>query len=80
MFQTMKHPLEHLQYCKGNHYRLQLNCHKYILEKYYNKRVVSMRVVCTHPDNGESAFIDDVPDLRWEVEEMMAYQRTRAVS
>ena len=33
-FQRMKSPLSHLDDCAGNHYSLQLNVYKYLLEKY----------------------------------------------
>ena len=77
-FQSMKGPLMHLEDCQGNHYRLQLNCYKYILEKYYGHSIASMHVVCCHPDNGEYAFVDDVPLMKSEAEAMMSYQRQRA--
>ena len=77
-FQSMKGPLMHLEDCQGNHYRLQLNCYKYILEKYYGQIIASMHVVCCHPDNGECAFVDDVPVMKSEAEAMMSYQRQRA--
>ncbi len=79
-FQSMKVPLHHLDDCQGNHYRLQLNCYKYLLEKYYGQIVASMHVVCCHPDNGETAFVDDVPVMKNEAEAMMSYQRQRAAS
>jgi hypothetical protein len=59
------------------HYRIQLNAYRYILEKYYDKRVISMHVVCTHPDNVDAAFVDDVPDMSTEIESMMDIQRSR---
>ena len=79
-FQSMKVPLHHLDDCQGNHYRLQLNCYKYLWEKYYGHIVASMHVVCCHPDNGETAFVDDVPVMKNEAEAMMSYQRQRAAS
>jgi hypothetical protein len=79
-FQSMKAPLHHLEDCQGNHYRLQLNCYKYLLEKYYGQIVVSMHVVCCHPDNGDYAFVDDVPVMKNEAEAMMSYQRQRAAN
>ena len=46
----MLSPLENLADCAGIHYRLQLNCYKYILEKYYEVVVSNMDVVCSlHP-------------------------------
>jgi hypothetical protein len=50
-YQKMVFPFDHLDDCQGNHYRLQLNMYKYILETYYEVSVAAMYVVCTHPDN-----------------------------
>ena len=77
-FQSMLPPFSHLDDCAGNHYRLQLNCYKFILEKYYGFFVVDMYVVCTHPDNVDRAFVDHVPVMGREVERLMAFQRSRA--
>jgi len=38
-WRKMKSPCEHLDDCTGIHYRLQLNCYKYLLEKYYDKAI-----------------------------------------
>ncbi len=51
-FRNMRAPLHHLDDCAGVRYRLQPNCYKYILQKYYNCTVAGMRIVCAHPDNG----------------------------
>ena len=76
-FGRMLPPLQHIHDCQGWHYRLQLNAYRFILEKYYGKRVLSMHVVCTHPDNLDEPFVDDVPVLKDEIETMMSIQRTR---
>ena len=68
-------PLSHLDDCAGNHYRLQLNAYRYILQKYYDVSVKAMLVVGTHPDNGDEPFIDYVPILQEETEQFMQYQR-----
>ena len=73
----MNGPVQHLADCAGIHYRLQLNSYKWILESYYNVVVADMFVVCTHPDNGEAAFIDHVPHMPQETEALMQYQRGR---
>ena len=74
----MKSPLQHISDCSGMHYRLQLNCYRYLLEKYYDRRVSTMLVVCTHPDVGSQAYIDNVPVMLVETEAMMSWQRSRA--
>ena len=38
-----------------------------------------MRVVCTHPDNHDGAFVDVVPSMPTETEALMSYQRSRAM-
>ena len=74
----MRNGLEHLQDCRGVHYRLQLNAYKYIIEKYYGRRVSAMKVVCTHPDNGYTPFVDEVPFMPEETEVLMRHQRWKA--
>ena len=73
----MKRPLGRLSDCQGNHYRVQLNLYKWMLERYYGARVAAMFIVCLHPDNGDQPFVDDVPVIP-EVEELMAIQRVRS--
>ncbi len=77
VFQKMLPPLQHVDDCLGMHYRIQLNAYRYILQKYYGHRVDGMFVVCTHPDNGSTAFVDTVPVMYDEVESMMEEQRQR---
>jgi hypothetical protein len=79
-FQSMFAPLQHLQDCAGTHYRLQLNCYRYIIQKYYGMVVSRMLVVGAHSDNGDAAFVDEVPVMRAETEDLMNWQRARAKS
>lgn len=65
-FQRMQYPLEHLDDCSGIHYRIQLNIYTWILETYYDASVSGMFVVCTHPDNEGTAFVDSVPRMTEE--------------
>ncbi|CAE7630170.1 unnamed protein product [Symbiodinium sp. CCMP2592] len=75
-WQRMRRPLQHLDDCAGNHYRLQLNVYKYIVEKHYGWRVSAMYVVCLHPDNAVGGpFVDTVPDMASEVAAMMREHR-----
>ena len=76
-FKRMQHPLEHLDDISGWHYRLQLNCYKYIIEQYYGMVVSKMLVVCTHPDNGAAPFVDHVSNMELETALLMDWQRTR---
>ncbi|CAK0806321.1 unnamed protein product [Prorocentrum cordatum] len=61
---------------RGNHYLVQLNIYRWMLEHYYGARVAAMYVFCLHPDNGDQPFVDDVPVIP-DIEEPMAIQRTR---
>jgi hypothetical protein len=76
-FRKMNAPLDHLDDCKGSHYELQLNCYRYIVQKYYGRRVVQMLVVCAHPDNGDAAFVHEVPLRDHETSYLMWWQRQR---
>ena len=78
-FRRMRQPLNHLDEISGWHYRLQLNCYKFIIENYYGMAVSKMLVVCTHPDNGPTAFVDHVPCLEKETALLMDWQRNRAL-
>ena len=79
-FRNMQRFLGHLEDCSGNHYRLQLNCYCYLIEKYYRKAVAGMFVVCTHPDNEMQAFVDEVPKMDKEVKDLMEDQRLLVAS
>ena len=68
----MRSPLCHLADCTGVHYRLQLNVYRHLLEKYYDVRVARMLVVCCHPEHYPTAFVDEVPRLEKETEDMLA--------
>ena len=79
VYRRMLEPLEHIEDCAGSHYRLQLNCYKYLLQKYYGFEVSALFVVCTHPDNGDSAFVDRVPVMLVETEALMNTQKRRVI-
>jgi hypothetical protein len=56
------HDCSHMQDCNYNHYKLQLNLYKYMLEKKYNVIVDSMCIVVCHPnadDFQEYTFNDE---------------------
>jgi len=55
--------------CNFNHYCLQLNIYKKILEDHYAKPVSEMHFVQLHP-NFDTYKVFDVPDLREKVDEM----------
>ena len=75
-WRQMRYPLQGLPDCRGMHYRVQLNAYVWILEAYYGHVVSAMYVVCAHPDNGSSPFVDIVPRLP-EIEQVMQMRRDR---
>ena len=79
-FQRMKSPLSHLDKCAGNHYSLQLNVYKYLLEKYYSVSVSRMLIVCAHPDSGLSPFLHEVRTMGEELQELMLWQCARTAA
>jgi len=44
-------PFEMLDNCNYNHYMLQLNIYRHILETKYNKKIIYMMLVILHPNN-----------------------------
>ena len=74
-YRTLRAPLDHIDDCGGQLYRLQLNCYRYLIEKYYDHKVSRMLVVCTHPDNGDQPFVHEVPRLKAETDYLMWWQR-----
>lgn len=55
-----------------NHYALQLNLYKFILEKNYNFKVSSMYLVCLHPENKNNDYlIYNVPVMKYETEQVI---------
>jgi len=58
--------LEHVQDCNFNHYALQLNLYRYILETHYEQRVEGMFLVVLHPTN-ESYKKINIPRLEDDV-------------
>ena len=76
----MNEPLQYLDDCKGNHYKLQLNLYKYIIEKNYGYLVDEMQVACFHPDCKGVPFVIDVPLMPNETAYIMAFQREKHAS
>lgn len=60
--------LYHMENTNFNHYSLQLNLYKYILEKKYNVKVSGMFLVCLHPENKNNDYLlYNVPFLKKEM-------------
>ena len=62
--------IKHLEDCNFNHYSLQLNTYKYILEKNYDETITDMFLVIFHPNNKNYLKIE-VADLTEEVKKLM---------
>lgn len=61
--------------CAKAHYTLQLNCYAFLIEKYYEKKVGRMEVICVHEDNGNEPYWFEVPRMTSVTSFLMAYQR-----
>jgi len=66
------YPFQDMDDVNFNHYSLQLNMYKYILEKNYNIEIESMNLVCLHPSN-DSFIIEPVPNLQYRIQRMLDY-------
>jgi ATP-dependent exoDNAse (exonuclease V) beta subunit len=69
-FQNCKRCLSHLEDCNYNHYTLQLNIYKYILEKYYGLPIKGMFIVVCHPD-AQSYNIYELQNRQVEIQDMI---------
>lgn len=65
-YEKTKEPLSHLDDCNYNHYALQLNLYKHILEKKYDYQVVEMVLVILHR-NFEDYQLIKLPDMQSEI-------------
>lgn len=60
----------HLDNCNWNHYRLQLNMYRHLLETFYDKQVVEMGIVVFHPRN-KSYIVLPVDRMEKEIVDLM---------
>ena len=65
-YQSMMPPLENLHDCNYEHYALQLNLYRYVLETEYDRRVSLMYLVILHPSQLDYEVIP-VPDMSTEI-------------
>ena len=72
----MRPPLQHLPDATGMKYRLQINVYRFLLEKYYEHKVSQMLIVCIHPELGGVPWVDSVPRMEVEIEEMMVHRKS----
>lgn len=69
---SIKDYLKHLEDVNFNHYSLQLNLYKYILEKKYDKKVKDMYLVVFHPESMTQNYqIHQVPTMQEEIHHIM---------
>jgi hypothetical protein len=61
-YKKMYKPFNGLDDCNYNHYRLQLNFYRHVLETLYDKKVKTMRLVILHPnqENWEEHIVDRI--------------------
>lgn len=73
-FEKMRAPLNHLDDVNFNHYSLQLNIYKWILERYYDVKVRGLFLIVLHPDQ---KCYKKIPcaDLQEEVTDLMEQRR-----
>ena len=69
-YEKGRSPIEHLDDCNKNHYSLQLNLYKYILETNYNLSVAEMYLVIIH-QNRESFGLIPIADMQKEIRLML---------
>lgn len=67
-YQKGTYPLGHMDDCNYNHYTLQLNVYRYILEKNYGVETTQLAIVVFHPNNDTYdkivlPMLDDVMDV-----------------
>lgn len=59
--------LKHLDHCNYNHYSIQLNIYKRILETLYDLKIVDMFLVVLHPDN-DTYHIVQINEMKKEID------------
>lgn len=76
-YEKGKSPVAHLDNCNFNHYSLQLNMYKYIIEKYYGLEVVDMNLVVIHK-NHVDFFLVNIKDMQKEIVSMLDVRARRS--
>lgn len=73
-FDKMRKPLNHLDDVNFNHYSLQLNIYRWILETYYDVKVKGLFLIVLHPNQKTYKKIP-CADFREEVADVMEERR-----
>jgi len=66
-FEKGKEGLNHLDHCNYNHYSIQLNIYKRLLETLYGLKIVEMFLVVLHPEN-ETFKLMEVFEMKKEID------------
>lgn len=61
-----------LDNCNYNHYSIQLNMYKYILENKYDKKIKNMYLVILHPNN-DNYVLMKINDMSEQIKKMITY-------
>jgi len=72
IFQRGFYPCQDMEDVNKNHYSLQLNMYKYILEKKYGICIESMNLICLHPQN-LSFHVETVSDIQSKIKIMLEH-------
>jgi hypothetical protein len=72
-------PCSKLQDCNYNHYSLQLNSYKWLIERNYDIKIHNMAIVVFHPNN-DSYLEFQLPDLQEEVSAILELRKTNIYS
>ena len=78
-FDPMLPPLNHLEDCKLNRFKLQLNLYRFIIESEYELQVEAMYICVLHPCQ-QCFHLIEVPDMHAEIRAISNYLVTRCGS
>lgn len=68
--------VSHLSDCNYNHYSLQLNTYKALLEKNYGIEISGLYLICLHPNNPNNSYIRiECKDMTNEIKCLFDYRR-----
>jgi ATP-dependent exoDNAse (exonuclease V) beta subunit len=76
-FEKGFYPLQDLDHCNYQHYSIQLNTYKFILERHYDVKVDEMALIVLHPNNPSFVKIP-VPDLQDKIKLMLEHHISKS--
>lgn len=62
-------PMKNRDHCNYQHYSLQLNIYKYLMEKHYNIKIKKMSLIILHPDQED--WEEYIVDHMYEIDEVV---------